>query len=433
MKSFAWLRARPRSVASVGVLTAGAVAITTMAFVYQGFPTTEVDLNDGGVWVTKQSSLLVGHFNHESRVLDGGLRTASDQYDILQTGNTVLVVDGTDSSVTTVDPAMVSLSDSASVPSGASVVLGGPTVAILDPASGSLWVLPAAAIAGFQVEGTPPTAELGTSAAVTVGSDGTVYAVSTATSEVVTVPIDADGSPGDPKRQRVDGIDAGAKVSITAVGDTAVVLDSSTGTLVGTNGLRRTVTDADAAVLQQPSGAADAVAVATKGALLQVPLNGSDPASTSAGAQGAPAAPVSLNGCVYAAWSGSARFVRDCVGDADDRESAVEGAGATAQLKFRVNRDVVVLNDIVGGTAWMASDSMQQVDNWNDITPPEGQTEENDEKTTEQTVETTLPQRSDVNTVPIATDDDFGVRPGRTTILPVLDNDTDADGDVLTV
>ena len=81
----------------------------------------------------------------------------------------------------------------------------------------------------------------------------------------------------------------------------------------------------------------------------------------------------------------------------------------------------------------MASDELQQVDNWNDITPPEGETEENDEQTTEETVETTLPERTEVNTAPISVDDDFGVRPGRTTVLPVLDNDTDADGDVLTV
>ena len=40
-------------------------------------------------------------------------------------------------------------------------------------------------------------------------------------------------------------------------------------------------------------------------------------------------------------------------------------------------------------------------------------------------METTLPERSEVNTAPIATDDDFGVRPGRTTVLPVLDNDSD--------
>ena len=48
MRAFAWLRSRPRAVASAAVLSAVAVAITTMAFVYDGFPTTEVDLHDGG-------------------------------------------------------------------------------------------------------------------------------------------------------------------------------------------------------------------------------------------------------------------------------------------------------------------------------------------------------------------------------------------------
>lgn len=103
MKSFAWLRARPRTLASVGVVGAVAVTLGTLAFVYEGNPTTEVDLHDGGVWVTKQSSMLVGHFNHESRVLDGGLRTATATYDVLQSGSRVLVVDET--TVTAVDPA----------------------------------------------------------------------------------------------------------------------------------------------------------------------------------------------------------------------------------------------------------------------------------------------------------------------------------------
>ncbi|MEH3090217.1 MAG: Ig-like domain-containing protein [Microbacterium arborescens] len=108
----------------------------------------------------------------------------------------------------------------------------------------------------------------------------------------------------------------------------------------------------------------------------------------------------------------------------------IEGIDPTAKLEFRVNRDVVVLNDVFGGAAWLASENMQRVDNWTDITPPEG-TGDEEQETTEETVETTLPERTDQNTPPIAVDDSFGVRPGRTTVLPVLFNDTDADGDVL--
>ncbi|WP_417562949.1 hypothetical protein, partial [Microbacterium sp.] len=72
MSLSAWLRAHRRALASVCVVAVGAVTVTTLAVVYQGNPTTELDLNDGSVWVTKQSALMVGHFNDQSRVLDGG-------------------------------------------------------------------------------------------------------------------------------------------------------------------------------------------------------------------------------------------------------------------------------------------------------------------------------------------------------------------------
>ncbi|GAA1999525.1 Ig-like domain-containing protein [Microbacterium ulmi] len=426
MKSFAWLRSRPRTIASAGIVTASAVAITTMAFVYQGLPTTEVDLHDGGVWVTKSSSLLVGHFNHESKVLDGGLRTTTDDYDILQSGDTILLVDRTGAQLTVVDPATVVLTDSADLPASAVVALGGPTVAVLDPDSGELWITPADGVAAFEVQGSDPVATLGPGADVAVGLDGTVHAVSREDAEILTIPVD-QGEPGDISRRQI-GDDPG-EVSITAVGATGVALDRADGTLYTSDGAALAVAGADTAVLQQPSAAADAVTLSTVSSIVRVPFDGAEPTVLSSGAQGVPAAPVWLQGCAYGAWSQSAKLVRDCLGEDLDLTTDVEGA-EDSTLRFRVNRDVVVLNDIVGGAAWMASDSMQRVDNWNDVTPPEGDTEE-DEQTTEESVETTLPERSEQNTQPIANDDEFGVRPGRTTLLPVLDNDSDADGDVL--
>ena len=185
MRAFAWLRSRPRAVASAAVLSAVAVAITTMAFVYDGFPTTEVDLHDGGVWVTKQSSLLIGHFNHESQVLDGGLRTASDEYDILQSGDDVVMVDSAGSvghgdrprrwsrspTPRTCRPARRSCS--AERLSRSSIPRRAPCGSC--PRRGSR---------ASTSQATEPTAEIGADGDVTVGVDGTVYAVSTETSEV---------------------------------------------------------------------------------------------------------------------------------------------------------------------------------------------------------------------------------------------------------
>ncbi|TQJ30562.1 Ig-like domain-containing protein [Microbacterium sp. SLBN-146] len=432
MTSFAWLRARPKALASAGIVSATAVALTTMAFVYEGFPTTEVDLHDGGVWVTKQSALMVGHFNHESRVLDGALRTTSDDYDIVQSGETVLVHNRTDASLTTIDPALVVLTDAADLPADADVQLGGGTIAVLDRESGDAWVLPAAAAGAFEVQGTDPTMSLGRGAAIAVGTDGTAYGVSPSDGELLTIELDEGDEAREPSRTSLEGVDETSEVSVSAVGSTAVVLDAASGRVLSSAGLSAEVEQGQTGVLQVPSAESDAVLVATSGSLVRVPLDGSEPVGVSSGAQGDPAAPVRLNGCSYAAWSGSAKFVRDCVGEADDLSADIEGVTPESVLRFRVNRDVVVLNDIVGGAAWMASDSLQRIDNWNDVTPPEGETEE-DEQTTEESVETTLPERTEQNTAPIANDDDFGVRPGRTTVLPVLDNDSDADGDVLTV
>jgi hypothetical protein len=430
MKALSWMRARPKALASAAGVTVGVVAITTMAFSYEGFPTTKVDLNDGGVWITKTSSLMVGHFNHESTVLDGGLRTTGENYDILQDATNVLVVDEGNSTVTAVDPARVSLGDSAGIPGSSKVALGNKTAAILDEKSGALWVVPVRGIASFEIEAAEPVAELGENADVAVAQDGTVFALSSERGEVVTVSVDNEGEALEPSTASLGEVDASGQATITVVGLAPVVLDAAAGAVMTPGGFRTEIPNADGAVLQQASAQTDAVAVATGSELVRVPLDGGEPTITAAGGEGAPAAPVWLRGCTYGAWAGSGAFVRECAGTANDVAAAIEEAQDSSSLVFRVNRDVIILNDAVGGAAWMANESLQRVDNWNDLTPPEGETE-NEEDSTQETVESTLPERSEVNTPPIAEDDSFGVRPGGSALLPVIDNDNDPDGDVL--
>ncbi|CAH0123098.1 Ig-like domain-containing protein [Microbacterium sp. Bi121] len=430
MKALSWLRAKPKTAASIAAVTAGFLAIGTLAFAYEGNPTTKVDLNDGGVWITKSSSLMVGHFNNESTLLDGGLRTTGESFDIVQDESTILVTDRSNATLTAVDPARVLLGDSTTIPGDAKVALGEQTTAILDTQSGNLFVVPVKGISGFELEGAEPTVELGKNSDVTVGQDGTVYAVSGEKGEVVTIPVDNQGEALEPSTSSLGELDDSVAPSITAVGATPVVLSPADSAVMTPGGFRTEITEADSAVLQFASAETDAVTVATASQFIEVPLDGSEPKSTDAGGQGTPAAPVSLLGCTYGAWAGSGQFLRDCPGDGDDVHEKIPGIDASASLTFRVNRDVIILNDTVGGAAWLTDESLQQVDNWDDLTPPEGETED-EEDTTEETVETTLPVRTDVNTPPVAEDDTYGVRPGQTTALPVLDNDNDADGDVL--
>lgn len=428
MMSFGWLRSRPKTFASISAVTAAVVAVSVLALTYEGEPTTEVDLNDGGVWLTKQTSLLVGHFNNESRILDGGLRTLSADYDIQQAGNRVLVTDQTENTATAIDPARVVLSDSADLASGAKTVLGGPTVATVD-GDGGLRAAPFTSIAAVGKESGDPIAKLGKGAVVTVSTAGIVYAVSPETGKLFAYAPGADGSFVQTAERDLEGIDKGDELAISAVGGVSVVLDRTTSVLYSSDGLQTEVPKD--AVLQQPSNVTDSVTLATPTQLVRVPLGGGDAVVKDAeGGGGNPAQPVHVAGCAYGAWSGTGAFIRDCDGEENDLAKTIKGVDGKSDLRFRVNRDVVVLNDVFGGGAWMASDALQQVDNWEDITPPEGEGEE-EEETTEETIQTTLPERSEQNTPPVAEDDRYGVRPGRTTVLPVLENDLDADGDVL--
>jgi len=430
MRVLSWMRARPKRMAAGAGVAIAAVALTGMAVAYDGLPTTKVDLNDAGVWLTKSSSLLVGHFNHESTVLDGGLRTSSESYDVLQDQASVLIVDDGSGTISPVDPARVSLSGAVKLPGDAQVALRRNTVAIMERSSGRLWVMPFSGVANFEPGSNDPTATLGKNAAVTVGADGTVYGVAGGKGEILTVTTDAQGLPLEEKRESVGKIDGAARPTVTAVGSTPVVLDSS-GTVIAPGGVRAEVASDGSAVLQQASTETGAVTVATSNALVRVPLDGAEPTRTTVPGTGNPAAPVFLDGCTYGAWAGSARFIRDCAGKSSDVATKVPGAEASTRLTFRVNRDVIVLNDVIGGAAWLADESMQRVDDWSILTPPEGEAED-EEKTTEETVETTLPERKEENTPPTAEDDPgLGVRPGSTTMLSVLDNDNDPDGDVL--
>ncbi|QWT24557.1 tandem-95 repeat protein [Subtercola sp. PAMC28395] len=423
---------RRRSLISVAIICSSSLVLALIAIFYQGFKTANVELNDGGVWVTKASGLLVGHLNHQSQVLDEGLRTKTDQFDVLQSGNTVMTVDTADSTLNTIDPAKSVFGGDVTLPTQATVVLGGETTAILEPDTGALYVVPASQVDSFSAKGTDPMVTLGAGSAVAVGPDGAVRAVSSDNHELVVIAPDGVGGYEPATRTSLPQFADTAVLTISAVGANAAIFDSTSSTLYLPGGKTVQVPDAGGAVLQQSGPDSSSVLLATPTQLITQPLDGGQAQRTDAGAKGVPAAPVYLGGCGYAAWSGSAEYVRDCAGDSNDVTAAVPNLQPDSVLRFRVNRDVVVLNDLTSGLMWLVNQSMLQVDNWADVTPPPSQSELDDNADNQDQIANVLPQRSTANTPPVAVDDSFGVRAGRTIILPVLDNDTDADGDILT-
>ncbi|MFE5309977.1 Ig-like domain-containing protein [Isoptericola sp. NPDC056605] len=420
-----------RSIASAGVVALFGAGLTGFALWYDGEATVDVDLNDSGVWVTQTSTGTLGRFNYQARALDGTLLANSVSFDVEQDAQHVLLESSVDSSASPVDPAQLALRSTLKLPAGSEVATGGNTAAVLDGETGRVWVVPFDGAMAFDAEETEPELEdVGAGAQVEVSTGGTVVVAAPGVGTVYTVETGPRGTAESTTEERLS-VSKDAEVQVTTVGDAAVVLDRSTGKVVLPGGDAVEIDGGAAAQLQQPSADSDVVVLATSRGLVSQPLDGK--AAVKRTANGTPSRPVQLGECVYGAWSVSGQVVRDCPGTDADEDTVLEGVGTDTHLVYRVNRDVIVLNDVVNGTLWMAADEFQKVDDW-DLTIPEndeGEKTESEETTPEQ-VDQFVADRDKKNRPPQAKDDRFGVRAGGTTVLNVLGNDVDPDGDVMT-
>ena len=94
------LSRRRVNVGVIAVLTAAALVAIVL---HPGMVTHDVDLHDGGVWVTNGKMKMVAHLNYPSQTLDGGLRTSSTSFDVDQSGSQVFMSDASSDTYTQVD------------------------------------------------------------------------------------------------------------------------------------------------------------------------------------------------------------------------------------------------------------------------------------------------------------------------------------------
>lgn len=412
---------------SASVLAVAIAVPVGFAIAHQGFPLSAVELMARDVWVTNAAKVLTGRLNMQIQELNGGVAMGSNDFDVVQDGENVFSYDKSAGTVERIDPSYTTLGQRIEVPAGSTISFGGSLLAVLSP-DGRLWLVPSAGELQFDPATAAPAAELGSGAQVVVTTTGTVWAA----------------SPTDGSLLRIDGLGAEPTqiatldvrdFELSAVGERAVLLDREADRVTTSDGKSIPVA-ADALRIQGPSDDHDFVLVATGSGLQQVAFDGkiTDYAGEATRASSDPAqvaAPVVLGDCLHGAWSDSRQYLGVCDGTAT--ATAVPGSGA-GELRFRVNRNVIALNDILSGEVWLVTDNMRLVENWDEVTPPQlEEGEEGDDDASTESFEDTLAQRGEQNTAPIARPDDFGIRPGRTTILPVLDNDSDPDGDVLTI
>ncbi|WP_431247225.1 Ig-like domain-containing protein [Leifsonia xyli] len=424
-----WFRER-KTLAVITVLAVVAGVPLTIAVLHKGFPVNAVELDTRDVWVTNGEKLLGGRLNHQIDELDAAVTGASADLDVLQDGSAYFLTDLPHGTVDRIDPAFVSLGGRIQIPEDSQVGYGGNTLSVLAP-NGSLWVLDASGRLDFDKAKTAPVAKLGSGAKLAVAKSGTTFAVAPKGKRLVTV--ERPGAKAQSRSFPVPGA-----FQLTAVGDRPVVLDTQRNRIITGDGSTVDL-PAKGLKLQQPGQDDPAALVATANSLLSVPLGGGTVTASPAGAtaKGGPdgvSAPVRLGSCSYGAWSGSGRYLYACDGKKPvgiDIDRPVQGD----DLEFRVNHDVIALNNLRDGNAWVVSSNMRLVQNWAQLKPNDTtvQGDTGEEKPVVQSFADTLAQRTSVNRPPVAVDDAYGVRPGRSTVLHVLANDTDPDGDVLTV
>ncbi|SIA72873.1 YVTN beta-propeller repeat-containing protein [Mycobacteroides abscessus subsp. abscessus] len=311
---------------------------------------------------------------------------------------------------------------------------GGDVLGVLDASDGTLWTTSAVNPSPLNLsEAAALSSNMGASAFVT-GMDGSVYTL--AASGTLTT-VKRQGAVDQAQTSTVEGIPEDARLSMTVVGDQVVALDAESNTLFLPDNKRIDLSAAGVetgGVLQQAGPKADSVLLATPTSLVAIPLAGGTPTitpSTEGGVSGTPAAPVRHEGCSYGAWTGSGAYMRACDDPSANKQMVVDTLTTAREIVFRTNRKAIVLNDVAEGSVWLPDSNMVLMDNWDEV---ENELEENEDEqdSPELTNEVADPQQREENTPPEAEDDEFGIRPGRSTILPVLDNDSDLDGDVLT-
>lgn len=431
-------RLRGRKTVSATALAVLIAAPVTVAVLHQGFPISDVDLTARDVWVTNGHDNLTGRLNMQIGELNASAyqKLASKSFNVMQDGTDVFVysedqgADGS-GSIERVDPANVTLGEKITVPQGSAVNYGGKVITIVRPSDGALWVVPATGKLEFDTSTAKPLMKLGANSQAVVTLDGVVFAVSAKKGELYRI----DGVGGIAAHKATVAV---KDYTLSAVGERAVILDSTNNQLIRDDG-GIVALPSKVLQIQKVGPDKDFVAVATGDSLLKVPFNGSVvPLSahleTPAKQALEVAAPVVVGDCIHGAWAAEkSRYLGVCEGK-DPSEQDINQGTKDSRLEFRVNRTVVALNDVVSGNVWLVTQNMTLVNNWKEVAPPkpdEGQ--ETDQTVVKQTFEDTLAQRTEENHPPVARDDSLGVRPGKTTILAVLDNDTDPDGDVLTI
>jgi large repetitive protein len=415
---------RSRMVTSLGTAVVTAV-LATIAIVSPGFEVQQLELDDGSVWIANGEQRAIGRANTQISSLDTVVQSEGADLHIVQSGTDVVVVDQSQATAEIIDTARAEVIESVPLPTARSTLaIAGDSAVVHSSQSGGLWILSRSLLSDFDATSAAPWG-LGPGSAVAFDDRYGVAAVSSTREEVVRI---------DPRRSDSAvalwpiELASDETLQITIAASQWVVLEPDSRrlhTAAGVVDVSELIPPDAEITLAAPHSPSPRVLVAHSGGLISVPLDGGAPSILADGRDGVPAQPVIVGECAFAAWSDGVAW-RECAG-----ETAVLPLLAmppSSSLAFAVRDERVLLNDRASGAAWAVQEGAQLIDNWDELLRDEQDAQEAaiDELDTP-------PQRELTQRPPVAVDDDLGARPGRSTSLPVLLNDSDPNGDALVI
>lgn len=424
-----WLSSHKSLVASATSGTVIAALVAGVAIVSTGYTAQRLDLGDGSVWVANNQQQAIGRANTEVLELNSVVPTTGSDLEVLQNGATVLLVDRTEARIEIIDPASSETVETVALPPNRPEVhLAGDRVVILERGTGETWIVGLDELAAFDSL-SPASLSLGANALVSIDSAGVLFAYAPAASLMYRV--DTAVSDAVVSTQSVSFVGEPADLTLSSVARRWVVFDAQERILYAdgvASDLSEILSVGSAPELQEPSAEGTRVLVGSSSGLIAVPLDGSSPTQLVTGTSGLAAPPLVLEGCEYAAWTSGETWRRCAADGADGTTLSLESVASTASLGFVANGSRAVLNDRRSGETWAVQRAGELIDNWDDLIVPEDQDPE--EQQNQEDVPTEVEK---VQQPPVAVDDAFGARPGRATVLPVLLNDYDPNGDVLVI
>jgi hypothetical protein len=421
----------------------GASTLTAFAFSARGNPLQHVDLNDGGIWVTNNSdgNGYFGRVNVPAATTDDFFQSPATKaaqpgggdLDVLQSDSAVVARDNAADMLYPVDPALGGVEGTGvSVPHTDLVSLNGGSLAVLDPSSGKLWarrIATSTAITDLSgLLASKPIAVIGKPAAaageaLTIGLDGTVYAVSDAGKAVTLPSSGATFSPAQNAAIRPMG-----KPAATAVGATLLVYSEQSGALQVVGGQRFALPNDPSLRLQQPGPTSDVLLAENTRSLVSITLSTGQRTLSYSHPVGAPTAPVVVAGCAHAAWGAAsaaagAVYYRSCPGTAKAKGvRTLDAQQFVGSPMFRVNRGLVVLNDPDSG-AIEDFDQQNLLSNW-----PQIKAEHKNQEHQKHNKQHQKQPKNSRFQPPTIVPQTVGARPGQTSVLHVLDKDTHPKG-----